>query len=162
MDLIGAAYGGDVHDAAAFRLREDVEQPLLLLLSIDGARDFEEEILPLDASLDDACVLDAELAAYIIEELGRRGGGERQNGRAPQLLDRVPQLQVRGTKVVTPLRDAMSLVHHEQRNRVLFDGSQMLRILQALGCNQYDVVPTAADLLLLLLLLARRDGRIQP
>src|ERR671910_3345446 len=146
MDLIGAAYGGHVQDAAAFGLRQDVEQPLLLLFSIDSARDFEEEILALDASLDDACLLDAELATHIVEELGRRSGGERPNGRAPPLFDRVPQLQVRGTKIVTPLGNAMSLVHDEQRNRVLLDGSQMLRILQALGRDQHDVVPTAADL----------------
>src|ERR1044071_1134910 len=63
---------------------------------------------------------------------------------------------------MTPLGYAMRLVHYEQRNRVLLDRVQVLRVVQALRRDQHDVVMSSADLVLLLFLFASRNRRVEP
>ena len=71
------------------------------------------------------------------------------------------QLQVGWSEVVSPLRNAMGFIDHDQRHFALLQRCQVLRVPKALGRQQYDVVRARNDLQLLRLLIRRCNGGVQ-
>ncbi len=63
----------------------------------------------------------------------RGGGGQRDGERIPQLLARVGDVEVVGAEVVTPLGDAVSLVHGEQTQSQGLKRAEEGHIAEAFG-----------------------------
>ncbi len=63
----------------------------------------------------DTRTLDVELGKHVVGDLRRRGGRESKHGGPAQDLGRPTDSEIRGPEIVAPLRDAVRLVHHQQR-----------------------------------------------
>jgi hypothetical protein len=74
------------------------------------------------------------------------GGGRQRQHRRPlaQTVERVAQAEVRGPEAVAPLRDAVRLVDHEQRDPQLAGLRHELLVLEPLGCDVQQLRATVA------------------
>ena len=86
-----------------------------------------------------------ELREDVFADGGRRGRGERENGRMPQRRDHMRQAQVRGAKIVPPLADAVRLVDDEERDRDLPQDRDERIVLELLGRDEDDLDRAATD-----------------
>ena len=79
-------------------------------------RHAQVQILPAERSLHVPLRCDAERLANIARHVRRRRRGEREHGPQRQLFRHAREPQILGTKIVSPLRDAMRLIDREQRD----------------------------------------------
>ena len=71
---------------------------------------------------------------------GRRGGGgQRDDRRRPQAGHVLAQAAVIGPEIVPPLRNAVRLIHHDQRNLPLGEHLRKARHAQALRRNEQEL-----------------------
>ena len=82
----------------------------------DGAAgdDGERQVGTIEAGGDTDGIAQPQAPDHVARHVGGRGGGGRQDGARPQMAGGVGQPEVVRAEVVPPLRDAVSLVHHEQ------------------------------------------------
>ena len=154
--LLAALHRRGVDDAAAVRVRQRLAQPIELLFLAGGLHDLEAQVRPVDAGVDDVHARPPELLADVLDHVGDRGGGEREHRRIAELLQRIADLQEGGPEVVAPLRDAVRLVHHEQRDAPPLQGGHELRVGQALRRGEDDGIVGHRDALQRCLLLVAR------
>ena len=122
-----------------------LEDRLLLLLPIHGPHDLEGEVLALDATIDHLRAGYGKALEYVPNAIRRCSRRQRKDGRTPEFADHVCKMQIGGSKIVSPLADAMGFVDDEQGDAALPQRFDMLRIQQTLRGEQHDVARSAAN-----------------
>ncbi len=108
-ELLYFTPGGGVDDTGlVFVPGEDRDQ---LRVKIGAPQNAVGEIRPVERTDENRRILQTQFADDVaLHSLGRRGG-ERVNRDAGQLIAQGPELAVLGSEIMSPLADAMSLVH---------------------------------------------------
>ena len=73
-------------------------------------KDIVSHILALETALEDVFLLETETELYIIHNLCSSRGGQSQDRSIGHIGSDVGDFQIRRTKVIAPLRDAVRLV----------------------------------------------------
>ena len=111
-DLFGALAREAVDDAGLALVAGEELQQLVQRLALldDGVAD----VGPVEAGDVDGGVGEPEPHAHVVARLGVGGGGAGHDGDAGEQLAQLPELDVLGPEVVSPLADAVRLVDGEQ------------------------------------------------
>src|SRR5438270_296968 len=91
---------------------------------------FEEEILPLNAGVHDQSVAEIQLFQNVFRDLRRGRCGKRQHRWTPEFPNGIAQSQIGGTKIMSPLRDAMRLIDYKQRDAAPLENCDVLGFFQ--------------------------------
>ena len=105
-----------VDDAAARLLLDQAQQQRLLLALARRLDDVVAQVRAIEPDVDHRRLGDLELREDVVLDLRRRGRGQREHRRLAERAHRLAEPEVRGAEVVPPLRDAVRLVDHEQRD----------------------------------------------
>ena len=97
-----------IHDARARITVHDSQHPALLILLIHHKIG---EIGTLETLLEDILRLEVETQLDVLDHFRRGSGGERQHGDLREYLADLRDFEVWRTEIITPLRNAMRLVH---------------------------------------------------
>lgn len=122
---------------------------------------FEEQVVALDSGAHDARVRNPETLEYVPGTLRRRRRRDRQHRWSAQSRNSLLELQIGRQEVVTPMTDAVCLVHDEQGHTASLEGLEMLGVGQPLGRHEHHVSRALANRVLVLALLLDRDSGIQ-
>ena len=107
-------------------------------------------------------IREAELREDVVLDLRRRGRGQREHRRLAERAHRFAEAEVRRAEVVTPLRDAVRLVDHEQRDADLRQVIAEPRFAEPLGRDVRDARAILREPRQRRLLVARRQRRVEP
>ena len=161
VEVLDGADGRGVDDPAPFFLAKDAQEGFALRCTIHRAQDFVPQVRTLDSEVDDLGAGHSELANDVFHYLPRRRRREGKDRRPFQRANGVGQGEIGGAEVVSPLRDAVGLVDHEQRDAACAQQIEVLGILQALRRHVDEVVGAVRDLFRRLALLACRQRRVE-
>lgn len=144
-EALGVRAGGDV-DEPGLRggERRLDDRPLLrgvVLVPLDG----EVDVRPVESADQHARVVEAEPFDDVRSHGRRAGGRQRDHGRMPQRRDHRPELQVVGTEVVPPRRDAVGLIDDEQGHPERFQLGEDLGLGELLGGEEHELGATRRD-----------------
>src|SRR4051794_1551494 len=103
-----------IDDPDSFGFRYDLLQASALGIAVYGAKHLEEQVLALDSRVYGFRFTQPKLLDDVFAHLRRCGCGKRQNGWVAKRFDGISERQVRRTEIVSPLRDAVRFVHHEE------------------------------------------------
>ena len=119
--ILGRFLQGDIHNAALLRARgQPLGQALQLVGATDGL-DQQIQVGAVKAGAHHVKSVDGKFGLHIGHDGRGSGGGQQKSLRNFELALVIGQFLVIGAKVVTPLRDAMRLVHHQERDGNLRD-----------------------------------------
>ncbi|MNF59369.1 hypothetical protein D3C84_409550 [compost metagenome] len=138
-NLLGGFLQGHIDDA---RLPDTLAHPLQKTATLVlAAHRFNQqiEVRPVESGGHHIVWCNGELRLHVGDHLGRGGRGQQQGLGDIELALVVRQLQVIGAEVVTPLGNAVRLVHHQQRDRHLLQEVAKALVLQALHGNHQDL-----------------------
>ena len=135
---------GDVDDAGAVGTDERGDALELRLMGM-GGDDGEVEVVAAEAlhlhvGLLARGLAEAQLADDVRAHVGRRRGGDGEDGDVGEAGERVADIKVIGTEVVSPLADAVGLVDGEKGEFGAGDGLQETRAAKALGGDVDELV----------------------
>ena len=111
-DFLGLLSVSDVHDAGT---RDAVAHGHQLPGLVLAPPDDVGEVRPLETGLEEVLLLESEPVHDVFRDRGRRRGGEGNHGCIDTAAEGA-DFQVLGPEVITPLRDAVRLVHDDERN----------------------------------------------
>ena len=137
-EVFGLAPGGGVDDGRpALRVGE---QPAHRRTAERGqqARHLDRDVLAAEA-VDEAQGREAELGGDVVLDAGRGGGGEGDDGGGPQQGQAAAQQPVVGPEVVAPFRDAVGLVHRQERGGAPGQGLREAGHAEPLGGEEEEV-----------------------
>ncbi len=133
-ELVGGANAGGVDDAGPGLVFEHGSDARELGLVVDRGRDGEKEIVPLRTEIDERGIVGMERLQDLVDDFPGRGSGKSEHGWVAERLARFADVEECGAEVVTPLRDAVSLIHDQERDAAgCVEGCQKLRRLETLG-----------------------------
>ena len=158
-DLVHFLPCGAVDDAG-FELLDDLLQPLVLFVVVLGVRDVEAEIRALEAPDGDEGIAQAEDAQDIAAHLGRGGGSEGDHLRSAQRIERLPEPEVVGPEIMSPLREAVRLIDGEQADLDLLHRVEKHAAAETLGRDIHELVFATANGVDALRLLGQREGAV--
>ena len=119
-ELLGGTSGGDVDEPRTVQLDHLVDDRTTLVRLLDVAHDVEADVRAVIAVDEQNRILQAEALDDLLAHRGRSGCREGEHSRARRRpgdrADRVPEPQVVGSEIVAPRRDAVGLIHDEQRD----------------------------------------------
>lgn len=138
-NVLGGFLQGDVDDARqAPTVGHPLHQASALVLAAYRLHQ-QIEVGPIETGGDDILRGDGEFRLHVRDDLRRRRGRQQQGLRNIELALVVRQLQVVGTKIVPPLRDAVRFVDHQQRDRHLLQEIAEAFVFQTLHGNHQDL-----------------------
>lgn len=138
-NVLGGFLQGDVDDARLVgTLAHPFDKASAFVLT---AHRFHQqiEVWPVETGGHHVFRRDGEFRFHIRDHFRGRGGGQQQCLRDVELALVVRELEVVGAEVMAPLRDAVCLVHHQQRDRHLLQEVAKALVLQALHGNHQDL-----------------------
>ena len=100
--LTNGADGGGIDDRRRLTA-QNLGQLRVLLLVVDCSLDLQKQVLPLQTTLNDACVRNAQCRENVGHPVCRSRRSESQHGRIPESRDGVTEFQVGRSEVVAPL-----------------------------------------------------------
>ena len=113
----GEAFGGflpcHVDDCGCLVVRAEAVEEQGSLLVLEARGDAEFKIWPVEGELDMVLLGDTEMLADVVRYRWGSSGGEGKDAVHLELLREVRQLEVVGSEVVAPLRDAMCFIDGE-------------------------------------------------
>ena len=132
-DVLDGAAAHAVDDAGALLMRaNELEERLVLCALAAWPLHGKREVGAVEARHDAKRVSQAKRGLDVLANLARGRGGECHDGRARgQCVDEVTDALVAGAEVVSPLRDAVRLVHGEQAEAVALHHVEKGRVCQA-------------------------------
>src|SRR5688572_2017388 len=139
VQALGFAHRGAVDDTDAVRLLEEANELFVLHPLIHGAPHLESEVRPRKSRDRHVRVAHAELPDDVLADFVSRRRGQRENRRASETRHDRAEGQIVGTEVVTPLTDAMRLIHDEQRHSPCEQTLEELAVLEPLGREVQDL-----------------------
>ena len=132
-DTLRGALQRDVDDRRAGRaLAQALEQRLVALTCVDRRRE-QREVRSVETGDDGVALLDPETSADIGDDRGGRSRREREHALSPELACARRELQIVGTEVMAPLRDAVRLVDRKKRDLRLTELREEALVVEALG-----------------------------
>ena len=149
-----------VDDGRARRPRaHPLDQQVVALAGCDR-RHQEREVGAVGAGRDGIGARDAEPGADVVDDGGRRRRGEGEHPGGAQLARALRELEVVGTEVVTPLRDAVRLVDGEERDLHARELGHEALVVEALGRHVEQAELAAAQSLGDVAHLREREARV--
>ena len=146
MDFFDLLHRRGVDDAAAVQRAQQLDEPPPLVAVVRRPHHLEPQVRTEDAGVDDVRVAQPQRSRDVFDHSGRRGCGQREDGRVPQSFDRGLQREVRRPEIVSPLRHAVRFVDHDDVDRVPADRVDELRVVrETLRRRQHELRAPLAD-----------------
>ena len=140
--LVHLPGGAAIHDARMIALLEHQFQQLLGLLAGQCPPGLEVQVGAVEAGGHLVGRLQRQMGADILPHMGGGGGSERADDRAAgQAVHKFLDAQIAGAEVLSPLADAVRLVHRDHADLPLLREPLEARHLQPLRCHIDDLVP---------------------
>ena len=131
---------GDVDDGGPARRVGQEPAHRLGPLRRGEARHFDRDVLAAEP-VDEAQGREPELDRDVVLHAGSGGGGEGDDGGGPQPGQAAAQQPIVGPEVVAPFRDAVGLVHGDERGRAAGQRLGEAGDAEALGGDEEEVEP---------------------
>ena len=139
-------------------LADELDQ---VLLRVHLVADLVVEVRAVEGGLEHGRVRDAEVLEDVALHLGRRRGGQGDDGRPPDLVHQRTDAAVLRPEIVPPLRDAVGLVHGVERDLHLAKQRDVLLLGQGLGRHVQELGLAGEQVLAHFVDLLAREGRVE-
>src|SRR5215216_6594855 len=133
---------------------------VLLELVCDSLH-FEVKIWTVNAGSNHTKLSDIKLLFDVCCDFGSRSRSQREHRRRTKRLHCRTECKISRTEVVTPFRDAVSFVNHDEVDRLLSQLSEKFGCCKSLGRDEDEIALLRFDLLEVFLMLARAEGAVQ-
>ena len=141
--LVHRPGGGAVHDSGTPQATRQPHQRAEPLVAI-GEDGLEGEIRAMGRARDHHRIVHPEPAQDVLAHVRSRRRGERRHGRRAEAAQALAEAEVRGTEVVSPLRDAVRLVHRHQGDAARRECLGHLLAVEGLGRGHHQQRPAGA------------------
>ena len=140
--LVHLLGGAAIDDARVVSLPQHEVQQLLRFLAGQGAAGLEVEVGPVKTCSHFVGLMEVEVAADVVPHPGRGGGRERAHHRAAgQTVHELLDAQIAGAEVLSPLADAVGLIHRDHADKFFLREPLEARHLQPLRGDIDDLIP---------------------